>query len=110
MACICRASLKQPFTYVLKHLLHCHEVAQLLLYGMTGTNSSDAHQGQANVEGMDDTDDEDNNDPDDDDSVCGSSDVTWGASDIETLAPEFWAENFHSDSTDGNDSEPFYDL
>lgn len=46
-------------------MLHCHEMAQLLLYGMTGTNSCDAHQGQANVDGMDDTDEEDNDNPDD---------------------------------------------
>lgn len=44
-----------------------------------------------------------------DDSACVSSDVTWGASDLET-AGDMWANDFDSNATYPDDCEPFYDL
>jgi len=44
-----------------------------------------------------------------DDSACLSSDVTWGASDVEAVA-DLWAEDFHSDATFPDNCEPFYDF
>jgi len=38
-----------------------------------------------------------------------SSDVTWGASDVEAVA-DLWAEDFHSDATFPDNCEPFYDF
>ena len=45
----------------------------------------------------------------DDDSTCGSSDVTCGASDLE-LAADLWSDEFNSDVTVPDDSEPFFDI
>ena len=44
-----------------------------------------------------------------DDSACLSSDVTWGASDVDSAA-DIWADDFHSDITFPDDCEPFFDL
>ena len=46
---------------------------------------------------------------DDDDSACGSSDVTFGPSDLE-LAADLWPDDFNSDATVPDDSEPFFDF
>ena len=71
---------------------------------MAGRGSDDDAEANGDNE---DLRQEDNDDKESQqDSACWSSDVTWGAADLD-LATQEWADAYTSDETDDNDAHPF---